>query len=222
MRLCILCVGKKYMSQPSQPFLETLYHLRTVEHVILYNRFTTILYQEEQDVIAFLEGEYERESVDYPFTAPVFSPMAALWAAKTVYITAQLFLFRENKATELRSLLPSYGEPIDASAMLSADLCLRFLPSIKYALEAVDVNDPLIAIVEEFLNHFPYSGIGRDGVFSIPDTATIIESDCLRQLYLDRIIEKKAVKWAEQTTINSAILANIGDHRNDFWHEFNN
>lgn len=210
------------MSQPSQPFLETLYHLRTVEHVILYNRFTAILYQEEQDVIAFLEGEYERESIDYPFVVPLFSPMAALWAAKTVYIAAQLFLFRENKATELQSLLPPYDGIIDVSAMLSADLCLRFLPSIKYALEAIDVNDPLIAIVEEFLKHFPYSGIGRDRVFAISDTATIINNDCLRQLYLDRITEKKAIKWAENPIINSAILANIGNHKNDFWREFNN
>jgi hypothetical protein len=114
------------MNQLCKPFLDTIYHLRTVEHIILHNKPAVIMTSEEQEVIAFLEGEYERESVDYPFTAPVFSPMAALWAAKTVYITAQLFLFRENKAIELQSLLRSYSGPIDASA----DLCLRFLPSL--------------------------------------------------------------------------------------------
>lgn len=210
------------MSQPSQPFLETLYHLRTVEHVILYNKLTTVSDKEEQDVIAFLEGEYERETIDYPFEAPVFSPTAALWAAKTVYFAAQLFLFRENQVTELQSLLPSYDATIDVSVMLSADLCLRFLPSVKYALEAVDVNDPLVAVVEQHLKQFPYSGIGRDGAFSAPDTAMIINNDCLKQLYLDRITERKATKWANQPTINSAILANIGNHKNDLWREFNN
>jgi hypothetical protein len=210
------------MTQPNQPFLETLYHLRTVEHVILYNRLAPVPHKEEQDVIAFLEGEYERECTDYPFTAPAFSGTAALWAAKTVYVAAQLFLYRENKETELSALLPAYSGNIDASAMLSADLCLRFLPAVKYALEAVDVNDPLIAVLEKHLVHFPYSGIGRDGDFSEPDTVTILNNDCLKQLYLDRIAERKAVKWAAQPIVNSAILANIGDYKNDLWREFNN
>jgi MoxR-vWA-beta-propeller ternary system domain bpX4 len=210
------------MSQPSQPFLETLYHLRTVEHVILYNKLTVVPYKEEQDVIAFLEGEYERESTDYPFTPPPFSAAAALWAAKTVYFAAQLFLYRENKATELATLLPAYSGSIDASAMLSADLCLRFLPGVKYALEAVDVNDALLPVIEQHLLSFPYSGVGRDGEFTAPDTATISNNDCLMQLYLDRITEKKAANWANQPIINSAIRANMGNHKNDLWRELNN
>ena len=210
------------MSQPNQPFLETLYHLRTVEHVILYNRLTEVSPKEEQEVIAFLECEYERESIAYPFTAPMFSPGAALWAAKTIYSAAQLYLFRENEGTELQLILPPYDGVIDASAMLSADLCLRFLPSIKYTLETVDVNDPLVSVIEQYLRSFPYSGIGRDSDFSVPDTTVIINNNCLKQLYLDRITERKATKWADQPTINSAILANIGNHKNDLWREFNN
>jgi len=210
------------MIQPSKPFLETIYHLRTVEHVILYSRPAVIPNNEEQDVVAFLEGEYERESVDYPFITPAFSATAALWAAKTVYNAAQLFLFRENKATELQSLLPLFNGTIDASAMLSADLCLRFMPSLKYALETVDVNDPLIAIVEEFLKYFPYSGIGRDGKFLAQDTTIIINNNCLKQLYLDRITERKATKWANEEIIKSAILANIGNYKSYLWRELNN
>ncbi|AWH86618.1 hypothetical protein HYN59_16540 [Flavobacterium album] len=208
------------MNQPDRPFLETLYHLRTVEHIILYNRLAPIPYREEQDVIAFLEGEYEREATDYPFTAPPFSPNAALWAAKTVYGAAQLFLYREDKATELKSLLPPYSGGIDASAMLSADLCLRFLPSIKHALEKVDVNDPLITILNAYLKDFHYSAIGTDEGPSAANLAAAMDNDCLRQLYLDRITERKAAKWADEATIKSALLANMGDYKNDFWREF--
>jgi len=210
------------MNQPSQPFLETLYHLRTVEHVILYNKLTAVPFKEEQDVIAFLEGEYERESTDYPYTPPPFSATAALWAAKTVYFAAQLFLYRENKVTDLPSLLPAYSGTIDASAMLSADLCLRFLPSIKYALEGVDVNDPLLPVIEQYLKQFPYSGIGRDGEFTVPDTAIIINNNCLKQLYLDRVTERKAIKWANETVIKSALLANVGNYKTHLWRELNN
>ncbi|UUC44917.1 hypothetical protein [Flavobacterium cerinum] len=210
------------MKLPDKPFQETLYHLRTKEHVILYDKLMTIAYEDEQDAIAFLEGEYERESTDYPFESPLFSETAALWGAKTIYIAAQLFLFRENKITELQTLLPPYKGTIDASVMLSADLCLRFLPAIKYALEAVDVNDPLIAILEEILNYFPYSGIGHDGTVAIPDLTVILNNECLKQLYLDRITENKATKWTTQPEIKSALLANIGDYKNDLWREFTN
>lgn len=208
------------MSQPHQPFLETLYHLRTVEHIILYNKRTAIPHKEEQDVIDFLEGEYERECLDYPFTAPSFSPKAALWGAKIIYTTAQLFLFRDDKETELLSIIPYYENTIDSSAMLSADLCLRFLPSVKFALEAADANDPLIAIVEKHLEHFPYSGIGRDGDFSEPDTSVVRTNNCLNQLYLDRVAERKAVKWATGAVVKSEILANMGNYQQELWREF--
>lgn len=210
------------MKLPDKPFLETLYHLRTKEHVILYNKLITISHADEQDAIAFLEGEYERESTDYPFEAPLFSATAALWGAKTVYLAAQLFLFREHEITELRSLFPIYNGAIDASVMLSADLCLRFLPAIKYALEAVDANDPLISMLEDLLKHFPYSGIGQEKTVTIPDLTVVLNNDCLKQLYLDRITENKAEKWIDQPIIKSGILANIGDYKNDLWREFNN
>jgi hypothetical protein len=207
------------MSQPIQPFLETLYHLRTVEHVMLYKGLSAIPYKEEQDVIQFLEAEYERESIDYPYTPPSFSAGAAIWAAKTVYVAAQLFLYRDNKADEMSSLLPPYTKTVDASAILSADLCLRFLPSIKYALETVDVNDPLLPVVEQHLQHFPYSGIGHEGELLILDATVILKNDCLRQLYLDRVTERKAIKWAEEPIIKSAILSNMGNHKHDLWRE---
>lgn len=210
------------MSQPTQPFLETIYHLRTVEHIILYNRLDTVPHKELQEVVAFLEGEYERECTDYPFTPPAFSAAAALWGAKTVYFAAQLYLYRQNKPAELPSILPPFNGKADASAMLSADLCLRFLPAVKFALEAVDANDALIPVLEQFFVAFPYSGIGRDGEFTPPDTAPITTNDCLTQLYLDRIAERKAAKWAEQDIINSAIRANLGNHKNVFWRELNN
>lgn len=210
------------MSKPNQPFLETLYHMRTVEHIILYNKLGDIPHSEVQDTMAFLEDEYERERQDYPYTAPLFDAEAAIWGAKTVYSCAQLLLYRENKAVELPSLVPQYSGVLDASAMLSADLCFRFLPSVKHALELIDVNDPLIKIIEGLLVQFPYSGIGRDGDFTVPNVSVILQDNCLKQLYLDRITQRKALKWTAPAEITTALMANMGSHKNDLWREFNN
>lgn len=210
------------MSQPNQPFLETLYHLRTVEHVIFYNKLTVISQKEEQEVIDFLHGEYEREAADYPFIAPAFSAEAALWGAKILYFTAQLFLYRDDSEADLSAIIPPFDGVADASAMLSADLCLRFLPSVKYALENVDINDALILLVNKHLTVFPYSGITNDGdVLPGVDTSIVLGNDCLKQLYLDRIAERKAAKWAAEPVIKSALLANLGNYKQELWREFN-
>ncbi|UTA66945.1 hypothetical protein [Emticicia sp. 21SJ11W-3] len=210
------------MNYPLKPFLETIYHLRANEHITLYEKLKDIPNEEKQEVIVFLKSEYEKESVDYPFTPPAFSSSAALWAAKTIYAVAQLFVYREKKPAELHLLVPPYIGSIDASVMLSADLCLRFLPKLKNALEEIDVNDPLIPLVEQHLKQFPYSAIDIYEEFFDTNIETIIENNCLKQLYLDRITERKAAEWAEQPDMNSALLANLGNYQSSLWREFTN
>ena len=78
-------------------FLDTIYHLRTEEHIILYDKLIAIPSQDEADAVLFLATEYERESLDYPFTAPEFNPTAAIWGARLVYFSAQLLLYRDHK-----------------------------------------------------------------------------------------------------------------------------
>ena len=55
-----------------------------------------------------------------------FNKDAALWAAKTIYIAAQLMLYRENKSVELAKLLPDYNGEINASSILSSRLMHSF------------------------------------------------------------------------------------------------
>ena len=207
------------MEQPKQPFLETLYHLRTIEQVILYNKMAEITANEATAAADFLESEYEREATGYPFTPPQFNSAAALWGAKTLYNAAQLLLYRDNKPGELGGLLPPFPGTPDASAMLSADVCLRFLPQVVQQLHSIDAEDPLIGLLKQRLVAFHYSAIGFDVDIPYINLQTLFKDDCFRQLYIDRVTERKAAKWAALPAIKEQVLANLGDHKNLFWKE---
>lgn len=202
---------------PQQPFLETLYHLRTVEHVILYNKVEVVPAAEEKATLEFLESEYERESADYPGTAPAFNAPAAIWGAKTMYFAAQLYLYREDKANELAQIVPPFQGILDASAMLSADLCLRFLPQIVHGLELLDAADALLPILHNYLKQFHYSAIGSDLDTSGLSSDAILNNACLKQLYLDRINERQVIKWAHSWELREGLAANFGHHQALLW-----
>lgn len=201
------------------PFLETIYHLRTIEQVILYNKMSTISKEEEEEVILFLETEYENEILDYPCVAPEFNREAAGWGAKTVYFAAQLVLYREHKISELDLFLPKYKDVLSASALLSADLCLRFLPQLIIEMKRIDADDLAIPILEQLLVDFHYSAIGFDVDYETINLDIVFSDDSLKQLYLNRVVERKARKTAAIKEINQELMAGFGAHKQVFWKE---
>ncbi len=207
------------MEDKKIPFLDTIYHLRTIEQVILYNKIMKISETEEKETLAFLETEYEKEILDYPFVAPVFNPKAAMWASKMVYCSAQLLLYREHKLSDLDVFLPDFSGVLDASAMLSADLCLRFLPQIANEINRIDVEDTVLPILKKHLHSFHYSAVGFDLEIEKLNLDIVFSNNCLKQLYLNRIVERKAIKFAILPTINQSLMANFGDYKKEFWKE---
>jgi len=134
-------------------------HLRTKEEVVLYQQMLGFSKQEESKVIKFLEKEYGNEALNFPHDAPGFDKTAALWAAKIIYISAQLVLFREANPEDLEPMLPDFEQPLTPSVLLSADLTLRFLPDVLRQVKLIDSEDPLLKILEPKLLKFHYSGV---------------------------------------------------------------
>lgn len=205
------------MDKTKSSFLDTIYHLRTIEQIILSDKLLTISKQEENDTISFLETEYERETLEYPGVAPKFNSDAAIWAAKTVYLAAQLLLYREHKITELALLLPDFNGTEDASAILSADLCLRFLPQIIAEMKKIDPDDIIIPILEKQLFQFHYSAIGFEIEMEKINFDIAASDDCLQQLYIDRIVHRKAIKFTESDFIKKQLEIGFGDYQKIFW-----
>lgn len=198
-------------------FLHTIFQLRKQEDIVLYSKMLQIAAEEEALVNDLLEEEYGNESLNYPFTAPAYEPAAAVWAAKTLYHIAQLVLYREHQEKDLAALIPKFDGPLNPGVILSADLCLRFLPQIKRELRNIDPDDILISIIEDLLKTWHYSGIGDEQDPEQFDLGPVFADPCLEQMYTDRIIVKKDRKCAALPGIQDRVRSALGIHHNYFW-----
>ena len=201
-------------------FYNTIYQLRTKEEIILYDKLFDIKEGDEALVKEFLQIEFNIESKNHPFSTPKYDAESALWAAKIVYTACQILLYREHKEAELTDLLPAFTQPITTEAILSADLCLRFLPQILAEAKLIDPEDYLIPILESILNQWHYSGIGIPLSLKNLDCELIFSNPCLEQLYIDRVIDKKDKKRAELPQMLEKIRATLGNYTEKYWNEF--
>lgn len=189
-------------------FLKTLVHLRNHQEMILYNGLPTFSAKEEDEVSSFLRQLYYQESLEYPYTSPLYDEEAGLWAAKYLYLAAQLLLYRKKAISDLN--FPIYTKEKKAGGILSADISLRYIPDIIIKLRLIDVEDDLIPVLENLLAEWHYSGIKYPMDISQLDFKPIMENDCLRQLYVDRVLAEKNKTLSELPILNPYIKASIG------------
>lgn len=207
------------MTEIKSPFLDTLFHLRNDEHITIFVAIQDIPKKEEKDVATYLESEFEKERLEFLSDQINYNSETAVWAAKVLYRSAQLYLIRKDTDKNLEKLIPSFKGKKDVSATLSADLFLRFLPQIISALQSADPEDPLIKMLENILTQFHYSAIGFDFELNKINWEEELKDNTYRKLYLERIVEKKAYKLAEIPYINQLLLAEFGMYKDVFWRE---
>jgi hypothetical protein len=207
------------MSQTNY-FLQTLQHLRHYEEVLLFTNLLRFTEDEQKEAVHYLMKEYGEESLNYPFRAPDFNADAAGWAARTLYLASQLLLYREHKEADLPLLFPAYEGEINAAAVLSADLVLRFLPDVILQLKAIDPEDGLIAVLENHLKTWHYSGISYPLPAAELDFEVLASSPSLFQLYIDRVILYKNISLAKHPALKGKVNASLGLYAAVFWDEF--
>lgn len=208
------------MSLEPAPYLKALTHLRAYEEVMLFANLSSISEENEKQAGDFLQSEYEDEQLDYPFQPPEFNRDAALWGARVTYTAAQLLIYRQTKDQDLPGLFPDFEHEITPSAILSADLLLRFLPNILVQLKVIDPEDRLIVLLESILNKWHYSG----GCYPLDhrqiDFSMLEQNKCLMQLYLNRIVEKQNLSLAHHPFFESRIASNLGIFASQLWKDF--
>ncbi|RZK12964.1 MAG: hypothetical protein EOO46_01175 [Flavobacterium sp.] len=201
-------------------FRQTLQHLRYYEEILLFSNLLQVTESEQQEAVHYLAKEYCDEAVTYPFIAPSFDGEAALWAAKTVYLASQLLLYREHREADLPALFPPYQSGVTPSAVLSADLVLRFLPDVVLQLKAIDPEDALILILETHLTTWHYSGIRYALVVDSLNFSSLQSSPCLEQLYVDRAIASQNLLLAKHPAIRQNVSAALGMYAPQLWSRF--
>nr|WP_315032973.1 hypothetical protein [uncultured Chryseobacterium sp.] len=207
------------MMENGSPFLDTVFLLRKNECITLFSSLQKISLKEEEDAAEYFETEFEKERLEFLSDQIDCNKSAAVWSAKVLYQSAQLYMIRENTEKDINNLVPGFIGTRDLSSILSADLSLRFLPQIIEALHSVDPEDPVIKKLEEILSQFHYSGIGYDLDLKHVNWKKELEDKTYRKLYLERIVDKRDYKLAEIPLINKWLLAEFGMHKEAFWKE---
>ena len=207
------------MMPSKSSFLDTLFLLRKEECITIFTELQEISGKEIQDTADYLESEFEKERLEFLSLETGFDKEAAVWAAKVLYHSAQLYLIRKDISKDLQKLIPDYKGKKDISSILSADLSLRFLPQIISALHTADPEDPLIKMLENILQHFHYSAVGLDVKIENINWEEELKDKTYRKLYLERIVEKRSYQMAGIPYINQLLIAEFGLHKDLFWKE---
>ena len=200
-------------TQKNHYFLKCLVHLQAQQELMLFSKLYAISPEEDQAVIDFLAALYKKEALDHPFQAPAFNEEAALWGAKTFYHCSQLLINRAKPPKELAAFLSNYEGEINASSILSADLYLRFIPIILLQAQDIDPEDELIVLLESILTKWHYSGVGYLLKEENLDFAPIVSHSCLHQLYVNRVIEKKAQDLSQHPALVELVKASVGNYQ---------
>jgi hypothetical protein len=199
--------------------LQTIDYLRQHEAVMLFDNQRTVSADDLAETVAFLDRAYHDEATGYPHQSPAFEPVAAGWAAQTVFGAAQLLLHRTNAPADLPALLPPFDGPVTAPVLLSADLTLRFLPDLLAELTTLDPDDPLIPLLRERLRPFHYSAIGQFADVDNLDMGPLRANACLRRLYADRVVARQHKALALHPALVAEIRAGFGMFAAHFWPE---
>lgn len=202
--------------------LQTIHHLRTSGHFVLYTKQPKVTLDELADVGDFLAQEYENESLNYPYQAPDFDKEAAIWAAKTIYYAAQFLAHRLEEPKDLEKFFKPYAGKITPATQLSADLSLRFLPYIFKELEHIDFDDWLVKTLQQILQSFPYTAIGHDIELKVNEEQLISDfsNDCFRMMFTDRVIAAKDINMTKHKIIQNNVSIHLGEHAHSFWSAF--
>jgi hypothetical protein len=207
------------MTETKSPFLDTIFLLRKSGCITVFSNLHEISKKEEQEAGDYFETEFEKERLEFLSTEIHCHKEVAVWAAKVLYYSAQLYHIRENTAKDLDKLIPKLKITPDTSSILSADLSLRFLPQIITLMQTADPHDPLVKILEDILTQFHYSGIGYHLDLEKVNWEKELKDKIYRKLYLERIVEKKAYALAEIPYINQLLLADFGLYKDTYWRE---
>ncbi len=207
------------MMENKSAFLDTLFLLRKDECITIFTDLYEISKKEEQEAADYFESEFEKERLEFLSDQISCDRETAVWAAKILYHSAQLYLIRKDTEKDLDRLIPPFKGKRNISALLSADLSLRFLPQTISALQFADPEDPLIRMLENILLQFHYSGIGFDLDLENVNWEEELKDKTYRKLYLERIVEKKSYRLAEIPYINQLLIAEFGMYKDIFWRE---
>jgi hypothetical protein len=155
------------------------------------------------------------DALEMPLEVPEFDPYAAVWAARYVCRCLQFVMIRNWGEALFPQFLSAFDRPKDASAIYSADLCLRHLPSIFALAKGLSPDDPLVKNLRQTAADWPFSSVGID-----VETHFDCDHPSLHMAYADRVLLAKDRQRANAAAVNQQVQAALGAHKAAFWPSF--
>jgi len=190
--------------------------LLTTGSVTVQPAITAFTLQDEQEAVQLLQLYYHDDVQEMPLSAPEFSEQAALWAAKYFYTAVQLTVLRDEGEEVIKERLVPYSQSIDAAAIYSADLILRYLPALFQLAKGLSPADALVKVLEQTAAAWPFSSVSIN-TGEIINEAIIFSDESLSIAYTDRLIIARDIKRIYGTETKAHILSAAGLHLETFW-----
>jgi hypothetical protein len=163
-----------------------------------------------------LEQVHQQDSLEMPGAAPGFSKEAALWAATRFYMSVQMAVLREIDEAAISQQLKPYEEKMTPEAIYSADLVLRYLPTLFELGKGFAPADILVEKLKKFAAQWPFSSVGIE-LDEKANEDIIFANASLKQAYLDRIIAHKDAHRISNQQIQDYIKESTGRHEEMLW-----
>ncbi len=146
--------------------------------------------------------------------APPLSLEVAGWASSVIYHACQFVVCRDIGEPAIVAALKSpCPEARTASADWSADLVFRYLPDVHRLAQHLSRTDPLVREIRFLAASWPLSSVGTPEVSGTDlDLDPFWEHPGLRQLYLDRILQKSDLGRLGDARVNDGIRTALGAH----------
>jgi len=132
------------------------------------------------------------------------------WAAARLYSACLYLVHRDADAQEVhKAMSVPCAEEQGTAAAYSADLLLKYLPDVYSLARGLAEEDPLVQELMTLARAWPLSSVGMDNVGEV-DISAFIEDRALRQLYIDRIMERGDVSRADYPLVRDGIVRSVG------------
>lgn len=190
------------------------------EEVLLCDKSMEVYAKDIEKLVSFLGRVYEDERIGYKVEVPPFNVNAAVFGAKVVYVSSQALLYRDTELEEMPGFMLNPFEPSTLSEALSADLCLRFLPSILFKFEEIEHDDPLIPLLKKILHLWPYSGIRFFTEVDQLNHSALLEGPEMNKLIIDRIINERKLNMALDNRYRANVSNSLGIYDKELWEAF--
>lgn len=175
---------------PHIPFSDFLTQLFDSGTVTVAPALLPIPEKEQTAGVRIIRSRFEALALDYPADMPDFDANAALWAGQLIYYAVHLMVIRDAGAEEVTRLLPPYSTAPTPSAVISADVCLSYLPEILHAAKGFAPGDILVTTLKITARTWPFSAAGL-ALEGLPDIQAFSEHPALMQTYADRLIQHR-------------------------------